>query len=1385
VRLVRVRVELGVAALAVVLAAAGPALRAGAATLEVPAQYATIQAAIDAAADGDVVLVAPGTYVEPLTLSGKTLTLASHFLTTQDPAFIAQTVLDGGGDDHVIFVSATVGPATTISGFTIQNASDGIRALGRFQLLHSRITDTVDGLDYFDGGGLVRSCVIEGNSDDGIDLDGNVAVLIEDNDIVGNGGSPNGDGDGIEIRLQPYGGPLLDVVIRNNRIEGNTSDGIQLIGYDVATQRAFRIEGNTFVDNRLAAIGMMCCTQSNEDFQGASLPERVLVVRNTFVGNGHGISGGDNVVALDNLFVSTTDTALHRVDGASIAAYNGFWQNGSDSVASNVDAATSLGLDPLLDAELELLPGSPAEDAGTATYVHLGEPVLDLPPSAFAGSAPDLGAFEVGSVDPANEPPFVDAGRDQVLPSGSLALLEGGADDDGLPEGTLDVSWSVVSGPGSVSFGDPLAEETTASFSQDGSYVLRLSADDSDLTASDDVRITLSPDATILERSVIAGADDAEETLASGAVDLTGATLDLGDGGGMLVALRFEGIDVPPGSQVFTASVQLQSAAVDLDDAEIEIRGELAADAAPFQAVPGNLSARPHTETWASWQPSAWPQPGEAAAAQRTADVSAVIGEIVDGPAWQEGNALALFLEGSGLRRAEAFEGAAGGEARLQLTFAPPPPNQPPQVHAGPDRVIQLGQSASLDGSFADDGLPDGYPLSVLWNQVSGPGQATVAVPDDPATHAVFSTAGLYVLRLTAHDGELSASDTMQVGVVANLPPVVDAGPDRTVVIPDPLALSGNVVDDGPPGSVSLLWTAVSGPGAVTFGAPTSASTQAWFSAPGTYVLRLTADDGFATAWDQVTVNALANQPPVVTVSPPYQEVVLPASATLVGSASDDGLPTGQLSLLWTRAAGPGTVTFSAPNAAATQASFSEPGSYLLRLAANDGALSRWAQLQVLVIENQPPAVEAGPDQTLVLPEVASLAGSAGDDGLPGPDLTYQWSVESGPAAVVFSAPTDLGTDAQFSEPGVYVLRLVADDGELSTGDTLTVGVSLPGATSLLQVAVAASSDDAEEPVGDRKARLTSSDLELVLDIELQTVGMRFAGVGILPGSSIRDAWLQLRADESHSGPVELLIQGQAADDPVTFAGTVGNISDRPRTAAGAAWSPPPWTAGNVVDSPSLAAVVQEVVDRPGWTAGNALVLIVTGTGRRTATSYNGSSAGAPRLFVDVQAPSCADGIDNDGDGLADFPADPGCADAGSRAENPACSDGIDNDGNGSADHPDDPGCADAAADLELTDTDADGLYDDADNCILAANPSQADSNGDGFGNACDLDLDDDGVVGLPDYGTLMGAFGRSCGDPAWNPAADVNDDCVVGLLDFGALLTSFGTPPGPSALVP
>jgi hypothetical protein len=94
---------------------------------------------------------------------------------------------------------------------------------------------------------------------------------------------------------------------------------------------------------------------------------------------------------------------------------------------------------------------------------------------------------------------------------------------------------------------------------------------------------------------------------------------------------------------------------------------------------------------------------------------------------------------------------------------------------------------------------------------------------------------------------------------------------------------------------------------------------------------------------------------------------------------------------------------------------------------------------------------------------------------------------------------------------------------------------------------------------------------------------------------------------------------------------------------------------------------------------------------------------------------ACADGIDNDGDGLVDL-ADPGCANGADTSEHNsqlACDDGTDNDGDGLVDLAD-PGCANGTDPSELTDADLDGLLD-ADELALGTDPFDADSDDDGL----------------------------------------------------------------------
>ena len=101
------------------------------------------------------------------------------------------------------------------------------------------------------------------------------------------------------------------------------------------------------------------------------------------------------------------------------------------------------------------------------------------------------------------------------------------------------------------------------------------------------------------------------------------------------------------------------------------------------------------------------------------------------------------------------------------------------------------------------------------------------------------------------------------------------------------------------------------------------------------------------------------------------------------------------------------------------------------------------------------------------------------------------------------------------------------------------------------------------------------------------------------------------------------------------------------------------------------------------------------------------------------------------------------------------------------------------------TDTDADGVPGFADNCIDVANAGQRDTGDDGFGNICDPDLNDDGVVNFADLLAMKAAFFSTPGAPTWNEHADLNGDNVVAFVDLQIMKSLFFGEPGPSGIAP
>ena len=169
-------------------------------------------------------------------------------------------------------------------------------------------------------------------------------------------------------------------------------------------------------------------------------------------------------------------------------------------------------------------------------------------------------------------------------------------------------------------------------------------------------------------------------------------------------------------------------------------------------------------------------------------------------------------------------------------------------------------------------------------------------------------------------------------------------------------------------------------------------------------------------------------------------------------------------------------------------------------------------------------------------------------------------------------------------------------------------------------VKVRASADDAEQTL-----RADDTDGATDLDLGVVFTGLRFTSLAIPRGAEIVSAHVQFTADQAFAGDnttaLSVTISAEATGNATSFGGNFVNaIATRPRTMASMVWNVPPWAPvqdGNDQRTPNLGAILQEVIDGPGWQQGNAIALFFTaGAGRREAESFDGFDPHAPAIEV-------------------------------------------------------------------------------------------------------------------------------------------------------------------------
>ena len=389
-----------------------------AATINVPADQPTIQAAINAAVAGDTVLVAPGTYKENINFMGKAITVASS-------GGAKVTTIDGGLAASVVTFSSGETTASVLSGFTITN---GKASFGGGGIEISSASPTI-----------VKNVIKKNQACDGDGIEVSFgSPIIRGNQIVGNihSGCRGGTGGGgIEI-----GGAASAQVIGNLIANNNAGDGIGGGGISLFAAGTPTISNNIFMNNTNSTTGGAISMYNLSD---------AVVVQNLFIKNsspqGGGVyylvpSGANGPTLVNNTFYDNTATTgmgsavyandfdvpshlynniVDEVSGQT-AVYCGNLNSSTIPVFFNNDVVASGGTnyggicsdqtgsngnisaDPLFvkaPTNLQLQAGSPAIDAGTNSAPDLPKKDLAGKPRIVDGDGDgdkivDIGAYE-------------------------------------------------------------------------------------------------------------------------------------------------------------------------------------------------------------------------------------------------------------------------------------------------------------------------------------------------------------------------------------------------------------------------------------------------------------------------------------------------------------------------------------------------------------------------------------------------------------------------------------------------------------------------------------------------------------------------------------------------------------------------------------------------------------------------------------------------------------------------------------------------------------------------------------------------------------------------------------------------------------------------------
>ncbi|XOV91581.1 MAG: hypothetical protein ACFHWX_15370 [Bacteroidota bacterium] len=461
--------------------------------LKVPGEFPTIADAAASANNGDWIIISPGIYKEKGIEINKSVTISSEWKITGDESIIDKTIIDA--EDSILFTVSADG--VEISGLKLINGDHTLNSEARVSIINNHFLNNLDGMSFESGGGgyVARNLAIN-DRDDALDLDilsgaenSGSDIIVEQNVFI------NCNDDGIEIRLFEQHNQNIRYTIRENTIIGSKNAAVQLISYDEFTGKQFFIHHNIF-RNCKTGLGCMEGSKTREDLSGASkMDELVYFNNNTLIGNQMGATGGNRIVAFNNLVTDNSMGGFKHFGPNSVVRNNLFYMNGGDDLIDfhhsvSVDGNISSD-DPMLNDRFEPDANSPCIDAGIRECQINDEQSFKVTEKYIAGKSPDIGAVEMNgenNIRPYAANFYVSAGEDLVLRSPkSSTMLKGQVVAES--NSSLKTQWKLESPSDFVEIVSPNHKESEALFRDHGIYRFSFSGIIDNYSVSDDISV--------------------------------------------------------------------------------------------------------------------------------------------------------------------------------------------------------------------------------------------------------------------------------------------------------------------------------------------------------------------------------------------------------------------------------------------------------------------------------------------------------------------------------------------------------------------------------------------------------------------------------------------------------------------------------------------------------------------------------------------------------------------------------------------------------------------------------------------------------------------------------------------------------------------------------